>query len=102
MSNTTEDRLRKLKLSEDEYIAVLEMVSSEGFNVWRKKIMRVRENEIRSAAINSADMQQLYYFKGMSYENGNQLKDLAKIAKKAEKLTGAEDDDDDGVTDDQV
>lgn len=73
-------KLGTLKLNEREKQAIAEMVSSDGFKVWKRKVMPNRELQIAGAALNATDERGLFRAKGQSYENGKQVKSLEDIA----------------------
>lgn len=81
MGTKQEPKLGKVRLSEAEQEAIAEMVESEGFKVWVKKIVPTREVQIAGTAINAGlTAEDLWYYKGMSFENGKPIKQLKEIA----------------------
>lgn len=80
MSTQNEKKLGTLRLTEGEKQAIAELVVSDGFKVWKKKIMPNREIQIAGACLQAVDEKGLFRAKGMSYENGRALKLLEEIA----------------------
>ena len=80
MSEVKVPKLGTLKLSDAEKEAIAELVDSDGFKVWKRKIMPNREVVIAGTALSAVDEKGLWYAKGMSFENSKQIAELEKIA----------------------
>jgi hypothetical protein len=80
MSTENQKKLGTLRLSEGEKQAIAEMVESDGFKVWKKKVMPNRELQIAGACLQAVDSNGLFRAKGQSYENGKAVKSLEEIA----------------------
>lgn len=91
MSKDDAKKLGTLILTDDEREAIAEMVDSPGFKVWKKKVMPARELQIAGAALASIEKHDLWYHKGMSFENGKQISNLENLAKKHNEDMGDED-----------
>lgn len=80
MSDSKEYKLGTLRLTEAEKEAIAEMVDSDGFRVWKKKVMPNREVQIAGTALSAIDEHGLYTARGMSLENQGQVARIEKIA----------------------
>ncbi len=79
----TVPKLGQARLTEAEKQAIAEMVESDGFKVWKKKIVPSREVVIGGMLTNAAQtIEDLWYYKGMSFENGKPIKMLEDTAAK--------------------
>lgn len=85
MSDTKNYKLGSLRLSYAEKEAIAEMVETDGFKIWKKKVMPARELQIAGLALNAQDERELFRAKGQSFENGSQIKKLEEIAAQAHK-----------------
>ena len=85
MSDTKELKLGTLRLTDAEKEAIAEMVDSDGFKVWKKKVMPNREVKIAGTALSAVDENGLWYAKGMSFENSKQITELENIAREYNK-----------------
>lgn len=88
MSDAKVPKLGTLKLSDAEKEVIAELVDSDGFRVWKRKIMPNREVVIAGTALSAIDEQGLWYAKGMSFENSKQIAELEKIANEHNKSNG--------------
>lgn len=98
-------KLKDIRLTKEERVAITNMVASEGFKVWADKIVKTREIQIALTGLAVAqDNLELYYYKGLNYENAQVVKELREIAEKVDDDLDDVDDNDegDGVTDDKV
>lgn len=80
MSEVKVPKLGTLKLSDAEKEAIAELVETDGFKVWKRKVMPNREVVIAGTALSAVDEKGLWYAKGMSFENSKQITELEKIA----------------------
>lgn len=80
MSTQNEKKLGTLRLTDGEKKAIALMVDSEGFKIWKKKVMPNRELQIAGACLQAVDQNGLFRAKGQSYENGRAIKALEEIA----------------------
>jgi hypothetical protein len=80
MSEVKVPKLGTLKLTDAEKEAIAELVESDGFKVWKRKVMPNREVVIAGTALSAVDEKGLWYAKGMSFENSKQIGELEKIA----------------------
>lgn len=74
------DLLGALNLTDSEKQAIAQLVDSDGFKVWKKKVVKSREIKIAGAALSAVDANGLWYAKGMSFENSKQVSILEDIA----------------------
>ena len=89
MSERKGVKLGKLRLNEQQKQAIAEMVETDGFRIWERLVVPTREVEIGGLVINTAmDSDQLWYYKGMSYENSRVVKSLRDIADEFNKTNG--------------
>jgi hypothetical protein len=98
MSKNPPKKLGTLNLNEAEKQAIAEMVQSDGFKVWKKKIIPNRSLQIAGLVYglepSEANMSKI---QGQGYENSKQIKVLEDIADEWNKKQLDEDDNDTSV-----
>lgn len=82
MGEIKDYKLGSLRLNDAEQQAIAELVDSDGFRVWAKKVMPTREIQIAGTALSALDEHGLYLARGMSLENRKQITLLQDIANK--------------------
>lgn len=81
MSENKGEKLRALKLSAAEKEAIAELVESDGFKIWKNKIIPHREVQIALTLVSMGTTDNdLWWNKGMAHENAKQVKILEDIA----------------------
>lgn len=100
MSKTKAKKLGTLKLTDAQREAIAKMVDSDGFKIWEKIIVPTREIEIGGLLSNAAMTQDdLWYYKGMSYQNSQSPKKIREIVDEYNKKQLEVDSDDEDVED---